>query len=41
MLNAWKHNVLLGEVGESSWDREEAAEELILGLVGSDEPVNC
>jgi hypothetical protein len=30
MLNVWKHNVLVGEVGENSWAREEAAEELIL-----------
>ena len=27
MLNVWKHNVLVGEVGENSWAREEAAEE--------------
>lgn len=31
MLNVWKHNVLVGEVGENSRAREEAAEELILG----------
>lgn len=31
MLNVWKHNVLVGEVGENSQAREEAAEELILG----------
>lgn len=29
-MNVWKHNVLVGEVGENSWAREEAAEELIL-----------
>lgn len=40
MLNAWKQNVLVGEVSENSWDWEEATE-AILGWSDSDEPINC